>query len=40
VRIGPHFYNTEEELRHTVEQLVDIVENGAYRRHVDAVARF
>jgi len=40
IRLGPHFYNTEAELRHTVEQLVDIVESGAYRRHADAVARF
>jgi kynureninase len=40
VRIGPHFYNTEDELKHTVEQLADIVESGAYARHADAVARF
>jgi kynureninase len=40
VRIGPHFYNTEDELRHTVEQLADIVESGAYLKHADAVARF
>jgi kynureninase len=40
VRIGPHFYNTEDELRHTVEQLADIVESGAYAKHADAVARF
>jgi kynureninase len=40
VRIGPHFYNTEDELRFTVEQLADIVESGAYLKHADAVARF
>jgi kynureninase len=40
VRLGPHFYNTEAELRHTVEQLTDIVASGAYTRHADAVARF
>jgi kynureninase len=40
VRIGPHFYNTEDELRHTVEQLKEIVASGAYARHADAVARF
>ena len=40
VRIGPHFYNTEDELRHTVAQLADIVESGAYLKHADAVARF
>src|SRR5579872_832133 len=32
IRLGPHFYNTEDELRHTVAQLVDIVESGAFAR--------
>jgi kynureninase len=40
VRLGPHFFNTEDELRHTVEQLADIVESGAYERHSGAVGRF
>jgi kynureninase len=40
LRFGPHFYNTDAELEHAVEQIVDIVETGAHQRHVDAVARF
>ncbi len=40
IRLGPHFYNTEDELRHTVAQLVEIVESGAYVRHSGAAARF
>jgi kynureninase len=40
IRIGPHYYNTDDELRHVVEQLADIVESGVYERHVGAVARF
>jgi kynureninase len=40
VRIGPHFYNTEAELRQTVGQLVEIVESGAYTQHASATARF
>jgi kynureninase len=40
IRIGPHFYNSEEELRHTVAQLTEIVESGAYARHAGAAARF
>src|SRR5207248_1057956 len=40
IRLGPHFYNTEDELRHTVEQLTEIVESGAYARHAGAAARF
>ena len=40
VRLGPHFFNTEEELRHTVDALADIVSSGAYARHQGAAARF
>jgi kynureninase len=28
LRLGPHFFTTDEELRFTVQQIVDIVENG------------
>jgi kynureninase len=40
IRLGPHFYNSEDELRHTVAQLVDIVESGSFARHAGAAARF
>jgi kynureninase len=40
VRLGPHFFNSEDELRHTVEQLADIVGSGAFERHAGAAARF
>jgi kynureninase len=40
IRLGPHYYNTDDELRYVVAQLVDIVESGAYERHLGAVARF
>ncbi|HLY93319.1 MAG TPA: aminotransferase class V-fold PLP-dependent enzyme [Gaiellaceae bacterium] len=40
VRLGPHFFNTEDELRHTVVELSDIVASGAYREHAGAAARF
>jgi kynureninase len=40
IRLGPHFFNTEDELRHTVEQLAEIVESRAYERHAGAVGRF
>jgi kynureninase len=39
IRLGPHFFNTEDELRHVVEQVVDIVETGAYERHLGSAAR-
>ncbi len=40
IRLGPHFYNSDDELRFAVEQLAQIVESGAYERHLGAVARF
>ena len=40
VRLGPHFYNTEDELRKTVAELAGIVEGGAYLRHSGAAAKF
>jgi kynureninase len=40
LRLGPHFFNTEEELRYAVAQIADIVETGAYERHLGARARF
>jgi kynureninase len=40
LRLGPHYYNTDDELRHAVDQIVQIVESGAHERHLDAVARF
>jgi kynureninase len=39
IRLGPHYYNSDDELRHTIEQIGDIVESGAYERHLGAVAR-
>jgi kynureninase len=40
LRLGPHYYNTEDELRSTVAQIAEIVETGAYERHLGATARF
>jgi kynureninase len=40
IRLGPHFFNTEDELRHTVAQIAEIVATGAYVRHAGAAARF
>lgn len=40
LRLGPHFFNTDDELRFAVEQIAEIVETGAYERHLGASARF
>src|SRR5205085_5722167 len=34
LRLGPHYYNTEDELRYAVEQIAEIVESRAYERHL------
>jgi kynureninase len=39
IRLGPHYFNSDDELRHTIEQIGEIVETGAYERHLGAVAR-
>jgi kynureninase len=33
IRLGPHFFNTDDELRFTAAQIAEIVESGAYARH-------
>jgi kynureninase len=38
IRLGPHFFNTDDELRFAVDQISEILETGAYERHVGAVA--
>jgi kynureninase len=40
LRLGPHFYTSDEELHHAVAQISEIVESGAYERHLGAAARF
>jgi len=40
LRLGPHYYSTDDELRFAVEQITHIVETGAYERHLGAAARF
>jgi kynureninase len=40
LRLGPHYFTTDDELRHVVSQITEIVESGAYERHLGATARF
>jgi kynureninase len=40
IRLGPHFFTTDDELRFAAAQLVEVVETGAYERHLGAAARF
>ena len=38
IRLGPHYYNTDDELRFVVEQVGEILETGAHERHLGTVA--
>jgi kynureninase len=40
LRLGPHYYNTDDELQHAVAQITEIVETRAFERHLGAAARF
>jgi kynureninase len=39
IRLGPHYFTTDDELRFAVEQITDILDTRAYERHLGAVAR-
>ena len=40
LRLGPHYYNTDDELRFVIQQITEIIETHAYERHFGAAARF
>jgi kynureninase len=40
LRLGPHFFNTEAELEHAVDQIGEILATGGHERHRSAAARF
>ncbi len=39
IRLGPHFFTSDDELRFAIDEIGDIVETGAYERHLGAVAQ-
>jgi kynureninase len=40
LRLGPHYFNTDDELRFVIAQIAEILETGAHTRHLGATARF
>jgi hypothetical protein len=40
IRFGPHFFTTDGELRFAIDQVVDILESGAYRERAGAAAGY
>jgi kynureninase len=39
IRLGPHFFTSDDELRNVTSEIGVILETGAYERHLGAVAR-
>ena len=39
IRIGPHYYTSDDELRHVIDQIGEIIRTGVHERHAGAVAR-
>jgi len=39
IRVGPHFFTTDDELRFVVDQIADVIETGTFEPHLGAVAR-
>ena len=40
LRLGPHYFNTDDELRFVIAQIAEILATGAHTRHLGATARF
>jgi kynureninase len=40
IRLGPHYFNTDDELEFALDQIADIVATGAHERWLGATARF
>ena len=39
IRLGPHFFTSDDELRHVVDEIGEILATGAHRRHRGVAAR-
>jgi kynureninase len=40
LRLGPHYFTTDDELERVVAEITEIVESGAHEQHLGAAARF
>jgi len=40
IRLGPHYFNTDDELEHTLDQIAEILATGAHERWLGATASF
>jgi kynureninase len=39
IRLGPHYYTSDDELRHVINEIGEIIRTGSHERHAGAVAR-
>ena len=39
IRLGPHYFNSDDDIRFAIAQIGEILESGAYEQHLGAVAR-
>jgi kynureninase len=39
IRLGPHYYNTDDEIRFVVEQIGEILRTGAHEQHFGIMAQ-
>jgi kynureninase len=39
IRLGPHYFNSDDDIRYAIAQIGEILESGAYEQHLGAVAR-
>jgi kynureninase len=39
IRLGPHYYTSDDELRHVIAEIGEILETGAHERHLGVVAQ-
>jgi kynureninase len=40
IRLGPHFYNSDEDIEHALDTIAEILDTGAHERWLGAVAHF
>jgi len=40
IRLGPHYFTSDDELRFALDQIADVLESGAHERWLGATARF
>jgi kynureninase len=40
IRLGPHYFNSDEDIAHALDEIAEILATGAHERWLGATARF